>query len=174
MSQKKNMYHNSKIYKIINTINDEIYIGSTVKQLSNRMAGHRTCAKDLTKKSRIYTTMRLNGITNYSIILVESFNCNNKEELRQREDYYIQLLKPHLNMNNAVRNKEECKADQKIYMKTYLQSKKGKATVKALLKNYHQFVRKPRTQNKRINDNWAKDKKIFYDLCSKIDLLLQQ
>lgn len=232
MSEKRNMYANSKIYKIINNLNDDIYIGSTVKQLSNRMAGHRTFAKNLINKSRIYTTMRNNGISNYSIILVESFNCNNKEQLRQREDYYIQLLKPKLNMNNAVFNKEREKATQKVYQKTekfkaghkaFQLSDKGKAYNKAYKKtekciatnkayrktekckvydkgykktekyiatdkayrksenykigrkNYFQFVEKPKRQNKRINDRWAKDKAIFYDLCSKIDqMILQQ
>ena len=34
-------YQESKIYKIYNTVNDEIYIGSTTRKLSERMAEHR-------------------------------------------------------------------------------------------------------------------------------------
>ena len=34
-------YQEGKMYKIYNTVNDEIYIGSTTRKLSERMAEHR-------------------------------------------------------------------------------------------------------------------------------------
>ena len=35
-------YGNGKIYKIVNTIDNDIYIGSTCQPLSKRMAWHRS------------------------------------------------------------------------------------------------------------------------------------
>jgi group I intron endonuclease len=112
-----NMYQKGKIYKIVNDVNDDIYIGSTVKQLSNRMAGHRSSAK--TKTNNIYNRIREIGIEHFKIILVELYKCESKEELRAREDYYIQLLKPAYNMVNAIYNTDKEKATTKIYNKQY-------------------------------------------------------
>lgn len=160
-----------------------------MKQLSNRMARHRSDAKRL-RKSRLYETMRNNGISNYSIILVESFNCKNKEELRQREDYYIQLLKPRLNINFAIRNEEKRKDNMKKYrqtekgkasLKKYRQTEKRKVVIKKYQqtdkckeyqKNYYQHIAKPRRQKKKIKDAWTRDKLLFEELCLKIDQLL--
>ena len=38
-------YSKSKKYKILNSIDDEIYVGSTMKTLSQRMAQHRLAVK---------------------------------------------------------------------------------------------------------------------------------
>ena len=40
-------YSKGKIYKILNTIDDEIYVGSTCETLSQRMARHRSDMKRL-------------------------------------------------------------------------------------------------------------------------------
>ena len=34
-------YKSGKFYKIVNTIDDKVYIGSTIRSLSQRMGGHR-------------------------------------------------------------------------------------------------------------------------------------
>ena len=46
-------YQNGKIYIILNTIDDEIYVGSTVGTLSNRMSHHRYNAK-IQHNSNVY------------------------------------------------------------------------------------------------------------------------
>jgi group I intron endonuclease len=117
MTEKPNMYHKGKIYKIVNDINDDIYIGSTVKQLSNRMAGHRCKAKTCT--TNIYTTMRELGVGHFKIILVEEHKCENKEQLRAREDYYIKLLKPSLNVYGAILDIETRREKHKLLGKKY-------------------------------------------------------
>ena len=43
-------YQESKIYKIYNTINDDIYVGSTTQKLCERMGDHRNCINN--KKER--------------------------------------------------------------------------------------------------------------------------
>ena len=36
------------------------------------------------------------------IELIEAFACENGEDLRRREQHYIDLIKPNLNLNAAV------------------------------------------------------------------------
>ena len=38
-------YSKGNIYKILNSIDDETYVGSTIKTLSQRMAQHRLAVK---------------------------------------------------------------------------------------------------------------------------------
>ena len=45
MAQNSKDYKNGKIYCIRNTIDDNIYVGSTTQALSKRMARHRQHAK---------------------------------------------------------------------------------------------------------------------------------
>ena len=42
-------YNQGKIYKIVNTVDDKIYIGSSIQKLHNRMNNHRTNASNLKK-----------------------------------------------------------------------------------------------------------------------------
>ena len=39
-------YSQGKIYQILNTITDDVYIGSTTQLLCNRMKSHRSIAKN--------------------------------------------------------------------------------------------------------------------------------
>jgi group I intron endonuclease len=123
MTEKPNMYHKGKIYKIVNDINDDIYLGSTVKQLSNRMGGHRSKAKQFPER-KIYITMNEIGIAHFKIILVESYKCETKDELRAREDYYINLLKPALNMIMAFRTEDQLKEYKQGYQQDYQEMNK--------------------------------------------------
>ena len=38
-------YQQAKIYKIVNNVDDEIYVGSTVNRLSKRFSDHKAKAK---------------------------------------------------------------------------------------------------------------------------------
>jgi group I intron endonuclease len=118
MTEKINRYHKGKIYKIVNGINDDIYIGSTVKQLSNRMSGHRSMAK-LFPDRKVYITMNEIGISHFKIILVEEYKCDNIDQLRAREDYFIQLMKPNLNTYAAILNEETDKERKRQYRIEY-------------------------------------------------------
>ena len=91
-----------KIYKIINEINDEIYIGSTKQTLSARMSGHRRKSKNEKCKNRVlYQLAETHGWNRFKIILIEEFECKNNEERFRKEQHYIDELKPVLNKYNA-------------------------------------------------------------------------
>ena len=106
-------YNNGKIYKLINSVDDNIYIGSTINQLFKRKMDHKSRSRKNTKR-RVYSHPNSIGWENVSIILIEEFSCDNKDQLRRREDYYIQLMKPVLNSQSAIdtclhgRNQNQC------------------------------------------------------------------
>ena len=80
-----------RVYKISNSVDDKLYIGSTSDTLSRRMCGHRMyCNNGCT--SPVYNHMRTVGIANFNIVLLERMLDVTKEELRAKEDYYIKLL----------------------------------------------------------------------------------
>jgi hypothetical protein len=86
-------YNNSRIYKIVDNTNNNIYIGSTTKTLSQRLAKHRSHYNDFLKDRGNYMTsfdILQNG--NYDIVLLEEVKCENKEQLHQRERHYIEAL----------------------------------------------------------------------------------
>jgi hypothetical protein len=80
-----NNYQNGKIYKIINSDNENVYIGSTIQKLYERMGGHRRNAIKLNKPSKLYNHMRDIGVEKFKIILIGTSPCSNKEELEKKE-----------------------------------------------------------------------------------------
>jgi group I intron endonuclease len=124
MSETKefNRYSKGKIYRLINDIDpNEIYIGSTCLDLSKRLFNHRAYAR-LNKKSKIYQRMKDVGIDHFKIVLVEEYPCENKMQLVQREQYYIDLLKPNLNSRWAYATDEQKKDRKNDHQKNHYQN----------------------------------------------------
>ena len=80
-------YSKAKIYKILNDVDDDVYVGSTCQPLSVRMAGHRCYSG--TSPLKLYHKMRDIGVHHFYIELIEETPCENKEQLRAREGEYI-------------------------------------------------------------------------------------
>ena len=101
-------YSKGKIYKIVCNITGLIYIGSTTKEyLSQRLTQHRGNYQQYLKGK--YCNVRSFEIiknNNYDIILLENVSCDNKDELRKRERYYIESL-DCVNKNIPSRTLEE-------------------------------------------------------------------
>jgi hypothetical protein len=71
-------YKNGKIYVIRNTINDNVYVGSTSPPLSKRMAKHRGDASSKSKSHYIlYKAFNELCVDNFYIELVEECPCEN-------------------------------------------------------------------------------------------------
>ena len=116
-------YKNAKIYKILNTIDDDVYVGSTCQPLSKRMAKHRESMNDKTKihgNMKIYQKMRELGKEHFYIELVEECPCDNLEQLRAREGHHIRQIGT-LNKLVAGRSKQE-------FDKLYYQNNKDKVS----------------------------------------------
>lgn len=111
-------YANGKVYKIVNDIDDEIYVGSTRDSLCKRMSSHRSMAKNPLGKysqGKIYQKMRGCGIEHFRIVLVEEYPCKNKDQLRAREEYWRKELQATLNSVSAYTSKEEAKKRNNDY-----------------------------------------------------------
>lgn len=76
-------YSKGKIYKVVCSETDRIYIGSTVQPLYKRLYGHKHI-----KSNRCKT----NDFIEPKIYLVEDFSCDRKEQLEARERHYIETL----------------------------------------------------------------------------------
>ncbi len=147
-----NKYINGKIYKIIDNTNNNIYIGSTIKTLKRRLQIHinglNCISKDIIKNN------------NFKIELIENYPCNNNNELRKREQYYINNLKC-INIRNAYTDMKEYRIKNKDYYKEYNTEYriKNKDYYKEYRKEYN-FKNKDKRKDRDIYKNsWGGDKR---------------
>ena len=103
-------YSNSKIYKIVNTVDEEVYIGSTTQlYLSQRMTTHRDRANNQ-HPERLYKHMSKIGVEHFYIDLLEEYPCQTKDQLLKKEREYI-LKRGTLNQKIPLRTNEEYRND---------------------------------------------------------------
>ncbi len=112
-------YKNAVVYKICckNVNITYIYVGSTTN-FKNRKSHHKgSCNNEKNKSYKlcVYSFIRLNGgWDNFDMIEIEKVvDCNDANELRKRERYYIETLKAELNKNIPSRTPEEYRIDNK-------------------------------------------------------------
>jgi group I intron endonuclease len=107
-----NRYANGKIYRLVNNVDDEFYVGSTCGKLSKRKNEH----KSLTKSKphiKIYQHLNNIGWENVSIVLIEEYPCENKMELLRRERHWVDELNPSLNKQVPTRTQQQYRDDNK-------------------------------------------------------------
>ena len=109
---------NAKIYKIVDNINNNIYIGSTCKTLKTRLSEHKSgykrFLKGLFNKIKSFDIIKNND---YKIELLEDCEIKTKQELLARERFYIKNNEC-LNKNIPGRTDKEIQQYQKDYKKT--------------------------------------------------------
>ena len=108
-------YQDGKIYKILNSETDDVYVGSTTQKLSKRMTNHRTNAKKGVTHF-LYQKMREIGGDKFYIELVEKYPCNSLEQLNKREGEWIREMAT-LNEKVAGRNNKHYKQEHKEIIK---------------------------------------------------------
>lgn len=109
-------YKNGKIYKIVDNTNGNIYIGSTCQPLCKRIAKHKSNYNDWIKdneKNNFVSSFKILENGDYQIILIEEYPCENKEQLRMREQYYKDNNNciNHINAYTSKEYKQEYKKD---------------------------------------------------------------
>ena len=139
-------YSKGKIYKILNNIDDEIYIGSTIKTLSQRMACHRGHVKSR-QHLPLYKSMVELGVEHFYIELIENCPCNDVYELRAREGHFIREIGT-LNKLIAGRTQKQYKEDNYDKIKQYMEDNKehrnelSKKHYETNKEKYHQWYLK--------------------------------
>jgi hypothetical protein len=139
-------YTNAKIYKLEPLQEHEeyeIFVGSTCyKYLSKSMRNYRTDyerykrmdCKDM-NKSNAFPLFEKYGIDNIQILLIESYPCSTKDELKARIAYHIKSLKC-MNRIVPLRKIKEYREDNKD---KYLEYRgKNKDKIKVQQKEYHE------------------------------------
>ena len=136
-------YKNSRIYEIRCNMTNKIYYGSTIQYyLCDRLKQHKSNFKRWLKDNNSGYCSSFEIIKNgdYKIILVENFECKSKDELRQREQHYIDnnecinkissyLTEERKKEKHRERNKKryyENKDKIKKYYKQYREDNKDK------------------------------------------------
>jgi hypothetical protein len=93
------------VYKIVNDVNDNIYIGSTTQTLAQRMGGHRRMSKQVKyKTSKIYQAFDEIGVDHFNIILIEEVDVPDKQHLKMVEDNCITQFDSKLNGYNGIQS----------------------------------------------------------------------
>jgi len=147
-------YQNGKIYKIVNDIDNELYVGSSIQPLSKRMVEHRSHSKyDQYNKTKLYVHFQKIGVEHFKIVLVELFPCLVREELLAREEYWRKELKASLNSNYVVQSTERYKEIQKN------SCKRNKVKIVERHKQYHEINKEKR--NEYSNKYYSQHKEQF-------------
>eukprot|EP00966_Prymnesium_polylepis_P038323 888981-Prymnesium_polylepis.1 len=94
------------IYKWHSNDCNLIYVGST-NDIQKRKRSHAKACNDANNKFhnvKVYQTMRDNGgIENWTMEMIDQFHAESKRDVQEREQEWINKLKPSLNMINAIR-----------------------------------------------------------------------
>jgi len=92
------------IYKIINTINNHFYIGSSERSFNERFKEHCRYYEmfKLGEKRNLHPILWAAydkyGIENFRVEILEILNGKSSYEILEREEYYIQTLNPEYNI----------------------------------------------------------------------------
>ena len=114
-------YQQGKIYKIVCHVSGFTYYGSTCEPtLARRLHQHKLAFQNHKDKPLCLSHKVLEN-DSYGIFLVENFPCNNKDELRTRERFYVENM-DCVNKCMPIRFEGE----QSIWFKEYYENNKQK------------------------------------------------
>lgn len=103
-------YCHSKVYGVYKKDNDELgYVGSTVQELVERWAGHRSFFNQ--SPNTVWSAYVFNGggPDQFDIKLIENYPCRSRQELLEREGQLIKQLKPICNISMTALSADEKK-----------------------------------------------------------------
>jgi hypothetical protein len=164
-------YSKGKIYKIVADTDEEYlpYVGSTIEELSQRMAGHRAFYKSWKKGKgthiKSYDLFDKFGIENCKIILLEEYPCDSKMKLLMKEREWFDKMEC-CNKNKPFRLVEEKVEYEKEYQKEYRDEHKEIIAEKAKIHyeaNKEQFLEKAKIHYEANKEQFLEKKKEKYD-----------
>jgi hypothetical protein len=144
-------YSKTIIYKIVcNDLNVcDLYVGSTTDFI-RRKREHKSKSNNEKSKSynvKLYQMIRTNGgWSNWSMVEIEKYKCNDSNEARARERYYYELLNCNMNTNAPFRNNRK-EIDKIYYDKNQTQRRQNSKNY------YYNNKEKMIEQNKQYREN---------------------
>ena len=118
-------YQNAKIYKIVNSIDKLIYVGSTIETLNIRFSKHKSRSKR-SPNIKLYKHFAKYGIHHFEIKLIKNYPCAGKTELAIEEERYKIRLNAQLNTIRAHRTTEQRKEQDNKSKKKYREKNRAK------------------------------------------------
>jgi hypothetical protein len=153
--EEVNKYLNGKIYKLVNSNSDKIYIGSTYKTLNERLSAHKSPSNKATSRK----IFEIEG--DVTIELIENYPCNCKKDLWKREKELIEL-NINICINKCIPTRTKKDSDRAYY----LNHKEERAIYRK--KYYNEHKEEMINQHKEyIEANKEKMKEYFKDRYQK-------
>jgi hypothetical protein len=99
-------YSRSKLYYIIDKTNGDKYVGSTIEKIWRRKAKHKDAYIQYCKNNASWcASFNIIKNGNYEIELIEDYPCENDEQLRIREQFWIDTI-DCINIRRAYASEE--------------------------------------------------------------------
>ena len=156
-----------KIYKLVDNTNENIYIGSTCNSLNKRLSQHNSHYKRYLKRQ--YGNMKSFDIiknNDFTIKLLEKCNIKTKQELYQRERYYIEnnesvnkRIPCRTNKEYIENNKDKLNEKMKEYQAAYRDNNKDK------IKEYREANKDKIKEYREANKDKIKEKQNEKFIC---------
>jgi len=90
---------------------DHVYVASTI-DFRHRKCEHKYRSKRETNTNKLYIAIRDHGgFENWTFEAIETSTCDTKFEIRARERFWFDQLRPSLNMDRPQASQEEIKLD---------------------------------------------------------------
>ena len=137
-----------KVYKIICSQSNDVYIGSTFNTLRDRWMEHknryRVYQKDPSRSMSIHKYFDKYGIENFKIILIKEYEVVDRKHLESKEQLWLNKLK-NINKNSAFNvipklaqqiSKYNYKLKNKDKIQEYYENNKNK--IKEKIKEYYE------------------------------------
>ena len=160
--EQDNKYQQGKIYKIVCNISNEIYIGSTIQTLNQRLAVH----KSIKVKCSSYKILERGD---YKIELIKNYPCKSKWELEEEEAKYIRENEC-INKTIPHRTRKEWREENKEkiieYKKEYYEDNKEKINKKTneyYKNNKEKIVEQKKTFYENNKEKQLQIKKKYYE-----------
>jgi len=129
----------------------DIYVGSTTNKNRRKQQHKRNCNDENDKEKynmRVYKFIReTGGFDNWSLILVEKYPCNSKQELEMRERYWMEQLHSTLNSKSVTSYQHLWFEDRCEYYKKYTEENKN-------------HLREHRKEYRKLNEEYLKKQTI--------------
>lgn len=148
------------IYKIVNNINNKIYIGLTSNSIEQRFHQHINRSNQKEEKHRpLYYAFNKYGIENFSIEEIET-NIQTKEEANLKEQYWIKKLNSFGQNGYNATIGGDCGSS---FKKAVVQINPDTLTIVNSFESTHEAARFLNKDNAHISDACLKKRKSAYN-----------
>jgi hypothetical protein len=158
-----------RVYKLVSSHTDEVYIGSTVSTLSDRLRGHKCGYKRYTEGKHNYiSAVELLKYTDVKIELIHEGEFTTVKELHKLEGSFIQSVCNCVNKHIAGRSMKEYYENNKETKKEYREN--NKEAIGQYQKEYRENNKEAITQKRKEyrKHNNEKTKEYYENIKDKI------